>query len=183
MAALESVIPPWSDQDSWCQMKLSLKMSVESQGKKLDAAREIAHQITGKIGSIDDSLDILCRSTCVDCHDICCGKATLWYDFRDLLFIYLNSGKFPRQQIFKNKDLRCSRLTLSGCRLKRCNRPFICTWYICPEQTEVMQEREFAKEGSDITSILQEIQSDRKILEKMFIEAVYPFPQDTFYQT
>lgn len=172
MTPLESVIPPWSDQESWCQMKLSLEISARFQGERLDVAREISHQIENKICSIDGALDILCQATCVDCHDICCGKATLWYDFRDLLFIYLNSDKFPQQQIWKKKDLSCSCLTLSGCSLKRCERPFICTWYICPKQTGVMQKKDFPEEAAHVTSVLQEIKSNRKMLEKEFIDVV-----------
>jgi hypothetical protein len=172
MAAFEPVLAPWSDWDSWCQMKLSLEKSVKSQGMTIDAAREMSRQIAGKIYSIDHALDILCQSTCVNCHDICCGKATLWYDFRDLLFIYLNSDKFPQHQISKNKDLTCSCLTMFGCRLKRCERPFICTWYICPKQTEAMQEFGIEEEVSRITPILDEIKFHRKVLEKVFVEVV-----------
>lgn len=172
MTPLEPVIPPWSDQNKWSQMKLTLEISSRSQGEGLDAAREISHQIDNKIRSIDGILDILCQMTCVDCHDLCCGKATLWYDFRDLLFIYLNLDEFPQQQIWKKEGSSCSCLTLSGCRLKRWERPFICTWYICPKQTDVMQKKDFSEAAVHITSVLQEIKSDRKMLEKVFIEAV-----------
>jgi hypothetical protein len=169
---IESVIKPWSDQDSWLQMKLSLEMSVKSQGMRLDAARKVSHQIARKIHSINGALDTLCQSTCNNCRDICCGKATLWYDFRDLLFIYLYSDSFPNQQISKNEDLSCSCLTMSGCRLNRCERPFICTWYICPKQIEAMQDFGIQKEVSRISSIIEDIKLERKVLENMFVEVV-----------
>ncbi len=161
---------PWSNLDDWNQMKLSLEMTFDSQREWLHAAKELSDQIAAKTHSIDTFLDTLCKKTCVNCHDICCGRATLWFDFRDLLFIYFNTCEFPKQQIFKNIDLSCCYLGPFGCQFKRCERPFICTWYICPKQTSIMGSNGFRQNGEYITSILKEIKLDRKSLEQMFLE-------------
>lgn len=163
---------PWSDRYSWEQMRLSLAVSVKAQGERLRRAREISHHIARKLCSIDAALDTLCRSTCIYCSDICCSRATLWYDFRDLLFIHLYSDTFPPQQICRNEDLTCSCLTLSGCRLNRHERPFICTWYICPKQNEFIQQDNPLDNVAHISLILLEIKSDRKELEQAFLDAM-----------
>lgn len=163
---------PWSDQGDWDQMKLSLEVTIASQGERLHGVRVLADQITEKLCSTDSYLETLCKNSCVTCADICCGRATLWYDFRDILFLLLSTSGFPGRQLFKKTDLTCSCLTSAGCRLKRCERPFICTWYICPKQKDLLESAGLRENGSSVFSLLQEIKTDRKTLEQKFLGVV-----------
>ncbi len=152
-------------------MKKSLAMSVKSQEDRFRDARKISRGIAEKIARINTDLDVLCQSACVDCENICCSRATIWFDFKDLLYLYLSSCKFPQKQIRKNRNLSCSCLTPSGCSLKRRDRPFVCTWYICPKQNKILKDREVGHRDR-ILKVLQEIKKERKQLEVMFLQAV-----------
>jgi hypothetical protein len=44
-------------------------------------------------------MDHLCRKTCPDCTNICCRRAWVWADFRDLLFCHLAGIPRPDQQL------------------------------------------------------------------------------------
>ncbi len=172
MTASRTEIVPWGDPATWSQVHLSLEMTVRSQWEQLAQVRQLARQIGEQLGAIDESLNTLCQSTCVACTDICCRRATLWYDFRDLLFIFLYSGSLPRWQISRKEDLSCIHLSPTGCKLKRYERPFICSWYICPDQIEIFQRRRGEGEPDTILSQLHHIKSHRILLEDLFVEVV-----------
>lgn len=165
-------IPPWKQPEEWSQVVVSIEQTVANQNAKLDRAREIAGQIEKLYKKINDGFDAVCGVTCVSCMDVCCKKATVWYDFKDLLFIYLMQGKLPESQISKQPDLSCTNLTSSGCAIRRIERPFICTWYICPPQSAVLKEEAFA----EVSKIIQASKDDMKILrnhlEESFLKAV-----------
>lgn len=165
------VMVPWSTPQIWQQMKLSLGMTVAAQGERLDVARAVSRQIGEKFGELDVHLDSLGGATCCHCEDICCHRATLWYDFRDLVFIYLFTSEFPEQQITRGTDLKCSYLASTGCSMVRFKRPFICSWYICPRQTHVMKKNgRINEEGQKISSLLGQIKQDRFLLENVFLK-------------
>lgn len=165
-------IPPWKSPEVWSQFCQSMEQTVGHQRSGLEEARHIACQIREKIDEINDAIDSVCEETCLFCKDICCKKATVWYDFKDMLYIYLHSGQFPRAQITKNGDLSCCNLTAMGCLLPRRIRPFICTWYICPSQTAMLSEKVVEEPKNLIMSSIKEIQALRNCLENTFIKAV-----------
>lgn len=134
-------------------------------------AAEIALEIARKIAFVDECLQEMCRQTCPSCTEICCARANIWFDFRDLLFLFLFKEELPHRQIVKNEIHGCTNLTLTGCRLKRLDRPFVCNWYICPGQK--------AKSGllqydvrHNFQTVLEEVKSDRKEMEAVFISGL-----------
>lgn len=158
-------IPPWKSPEDWSQAICSLEHVGLRQWQKLQLAQKLADRIENKLCAIDGDLERLCVATCPSCVDICCKKATVWYDFIDLLYLYLNSARPPVGQISKKSDLTCSHLTPTGCELDRSVRPFICTWYICPDQRNICS-------GQKLQASIEEIQTLRKQLENEFIHAV-----------
>lgn len=164
-------IPPWNSSELWSQIVSSLEYLHAKRGQQLVQAQKLANRIEKKLRAVNGDLETLCNATCESCIDICCKKATVWYDFKDILYLKLSSGSLPAGQIYKKPDLACCKLTLSGCELPRTRRPFICTWYICPEQVArcSVQEREGRQ---NIQNAIQEIQELRKQLEYEFIQAV-----------
>jgi len=135
---------PWQTAEDWHQVLLSLK-AVEKKGKdKLPALFCIAKKIQKNYEMISEPMESLCACTCVNCEDICCMRATIWFDFKDLLYIYFATGKFPESQIkkitLKNQIRTCGCLTKKGCILSRTERPFVCTWYLCPAQKEYLRQ-------------------------------------------
>ncbi|MFW2367100.1 MAG: hypothetical protein ACN4GW_11830 [Desulforhopalus sp.] len=158
-------IPPWKSPEDWFQVNFSFEHIGLRQWQKLQSAKKIADQIDNKLRAIDGDLEILCDTTCPSCVDICCKKATVWYDFTDLLYLYFSSARLPAGQISRKADLSCSHLTPTGCELNRIMRPFICTWYICPDQKDISS-------GQKLQNSIQNIQILRKQLEEEFICAL-----------
>jgi hypothetical protein len=165
-------IPPWKSPGIWSQVISALEHTVRNQRTGLDEARELSALIDKEYAKVNDALDTVCKATCSSCLDTCCKKATVWYDFKDLLYIYLHSGQFPGEQLRKKSDLTCCNLTPMGCRLHRSERPFVCTWYICPSQAAMMSEKSREQATLLVRSSIQEIKSLRKRLEDIFVEVI-----------
>lgn len=99
----------------------------------------LAREIRDRLDSLSCHIDRLCALTCPHCRDICCRRATIWYDFKDLVYLYFSGDGLPERQIIKvggeeGNASACLHLTDRGCRLPRNERPFVCTWYLCPDQ-------------------------------------------------
>lgn len=164
-------IPPWNSSELWSQAVRSLECLRAKRRPNLQQAKQLAERIEKKLRAVNGDLETLCNETCESCIDICCKKATVWYDFKDLLYLYFSSGCLPAGQIYKNPDLSCSNLAPSGCRLPRTMRPFICTWYICPDQAAICSSK-WPHGRHRMMVAIQEIQWLRKQLENEFIAAV-----------
>ena len=132
--------------------------------KAFGRVREAAAQIAGLMARLDPVMTAMCHVTCPDCTDNCCARATIWYDFRDLLFLYFNAVSLPDRQIgrriFKGR-LACSHLTASGCALQRHQRPFVCTWYLCNDQKRIPG-------GQSAQVAILKIQALRRDMEDFF---------------
>lgn len=164
-------VPPWNSFELWSQAVRSLDYLRAKRWSNLLQAKQLADRIEKKLHAVNGDLETLCNETCECCIDICCKKATVWYDFKDLLYLYFSSGCLPAGQIYKNPNLSCSNLAPSGCQLPRTMRPFICTWYICPDQKAIFSGKRLHDRRRMMVAI-QEIQGLRKQLENEFIEAV-----------
>lgn len=162
---------PWRHQQEWNQILPFFHASCRNNAGVRKAAK-IAMEIAGKIAAVDDCLQELCRQTCPSCQENCCARANIWYDFRDLLFLFLLNEEWPGGQIVKKENHGCMHLTAKGCRLERLGRPFVCTWYICPAQKAKRRMLPYAEYGG-FYSLLQEAQSDRKEMETVFISGLY----------
>ncbi len=129
----------------------------------------LAQSIAAGIAEADADLDRLCRLSCPSCVDICCVRATVWYDFRDLLFLFCLQQKLPSAQIATKKGKGCDHLRAAGCELPRVVRPFVCTWYICPAQCSTIRWNDCETISEDLIPMLKVIQHKRKELEKRFL--------------
>lgn len=126
---------PWQDRAIFQEAVGFLSRMDRIGGQELDPVRGLAGEIQCCFDQISDKLDEICSLTCPECSDNCCERATIWYDFRDLVYLYFSPGRMPECQIVKVKGMsRCPHLEPSGCTLARSRRPFVCTWYFCPEQ-------------------------------------------------
>ncbi len=128
------MIIPWQKKTEFEEATLFLTTVDSNRGHDLDPVRSLAGEIQMIFREMGPDLDSLCAATCPDCRDNCCKRATIWYDFKDLLYLFLGPGLLPECQI--SKDGGCSCLTDKGCVLPRSERPFVCTWYFCPDQKE-----------------------------------------------
>ena len=86
---------PWQDRQEWSQVVESITTAVAGLGGEVEHLREIARQIEDWYAKLEDLLDNLGAITCCSCTTICCTMATVWYDLRDLLFLYLANNRLP----------------------------------------------------------------------------------------
>jgi hypothetical protein len=165
-------MPPWQSQSAWNQIELFFYHSCRNTESLIEAEQHAA-EISTKLKAADDIFQDLCRQTCIACSDICCAKATIWYDFNDLLFYYLRLKKSPKKQIVRKKGQNCPQLTAKGCSLERLQRPFICTWYLCPDQSHRTVEIQGVS-SQNLSDLLLQIKEKRKLMELSFLKSVTP---------
>ncbi len=129
---------PWQGAKEWQSLTLFFDTIKKVHTTALDPVHRHAGAIRQLFESLSRPMDDLCAATCVTCRDICCQRATIWYDFKDLVYLYFAFDRLPETQITKIKDAtgktHCSHFSTVGCRLSRLERPFVCTWYLCPDQ-------------------------------------------------
>ena len=94
----------------------------------------------------------------------------LWADFRDLLFLHLADIPLPDGQLISRSAGHCRYAGPDGCRLERIQRPFVCTWYLCPAQTRLLMEQPTDKHR--LATILHRIKEQRCQMEDAFIKAL-----------
>lgn len=158
---------PWIHQADWEEM---VHVTKQVREKIADESRvEIMQRIETIITlykALEVPLNQLCIHTCPECAEVCCTKATVWYDQRDILVYHLATDSFPATQISKNDAGVCCHLGASGCNLPRLQRPFICTWYICSAQTAILKKTN-NNPDTDIQEIIQRIKETRKKIESL----------------
>lgn len=150
---------PWQDQAEWQQNLESIKDGRSTGSRDQHDLMAIAGKVRELYNSLEPLLDKLCQQSCPSCTDICCARATVWYDEKDLLFLTLAGKELPDRQIHRIKGRDCSCLGTHGCRLPRWRRPFICTWYICPAQKAL-----HLSVGSQIRKLIEELKAERSKL-------------------
>ncbi len=136
----------------------------------LAKSRYQAHHIRHQLELTFPLMDRLCWEICTNCTEICCQRAWVWADFRDLLFLHLAGVQVPDQQLLGQQGGHCRYGSPEGCRLDRIQRPFVCTWYLCPAQTRILKKQ--PAEMKRISDSLQQIKQLRREMEASFIQSI-----------
>ena len=161
---------PWHTPALWQEANTCLAHTMRQNQSVLAESDRQAHRIRCRLESIFPLMDRLCRKTCPDCKNICCRRAWVWADFKDLLFLHLADIPVPNQQLLHRQEDHCRYGSTDGCRLDRIQRPFVCTWYLCPAQTRLLGHQ--PAEKHNLSRILEQIKNDRKRMEASYIQAV-----------
>jgi hypothetical protein len=157
---------PWQARSEWREIKFFFDTIQRVHGPDLEPVGLLARRIRGLVDSLSEPVETLCAVTCPLCKDVCCQRATIWYDFKDMLYVYFGMGIFPDRQIKKlpgQGTPHCANLTPTGCLLPRNLRPFVCTWYFCPDQKTAM-----AHESLFFSAVIAEIKVLRQEMEDAF---------------
>lgn len=162
---------PWQDEGSWQELQEAIAAICSGLGDQEAEILELAGKIRLGYKQLEQPMNLLCGRTCPSCQDVCCIRATLWYDLPDLLFIFLSSGELPARQIFRLPGGACDQLGTAGCVLPRWRRPFICSWYLCASQQSMLPG---VAEPAGIREIIAQVRSLRKQLYRSCVEAVSP---------
>lgn len=161
---------PWNSAALWKEANNSFGHIVRHFPYRIEKATFHARMIRDIITALSPVMDELC-SICHSCASPCCTHATIWYDFRDLLYLHLTGASIPGCQIVKEPGMSCPLFEKTGCTIHRVFRPFICTWYICPGQNAFIHKR-YPEKKQKIQNMLFLLKKHRKEMENKFIHGV-----------
>ena len=164
---------PWSEPKAWNEATSAIGGTRLQNRHDAERCSTTAKRILKLYRELDDPMSALCAVTCPTCNDSCCLRASVWYDFKDLLYIHFSGQDWPPHQALSIESRHCQYLTPNGCALPRSIRPFICIWYLCPSQKQmIIRCRDRGFKGLD--AHLQSLKDERRLLEAQYIDAVDP---------
>jgi hypothetical protein len=160
--------PPWSSPDVWQEVHNTLRYTIERHQDRVGDLKALARRIIRRIEGLDGLLEDICSKSCPSCQDSCCQRARVWFDFRDLLVMHLGGNDIMPGQIRGPRDSFCRYLSSNGCRLRRAQRPYVCTWYVCAMLKKQLMQR-VPSDTLYLTNSLTAIKDARIDLENRFI--------------
>ncbi len=161
----------WLEPSSWREVHTTLDYHMRRCSPENAALVSLAGDIADNLQAVDPVMDQLCAATCSSCPEPCCLHADVRYDFRDLLFLHCRQQALPVHQPRLKAGQTCLFLSSTGCVLPRDMRPFLCAWYLCPRQINMIGQA-FPSGRADLLPRLQKMQQLRKDLEATFIHLV-----------
>lgn len=134
----------------------------------------IGERIAGLIQAIDPVMTEYCRRTCPRCADPCCNGRKVFFNRTDLIYLAAIGETSVPGQTRSRPDHPCRYLGVEGCGLSRRLRPYVCVWFFCEPQMELLQA-ESPRFQRRITDALQEIRQARLVLETLYEECASRF--------
>jgi hypothetical protein len=125
----------------WHESNCALARLLAKHRRVLAQAVAAAADIRRGIDDLAPSMAALCRRTCRFCPEPCCIGNTVWFDFRDLLFLHLIEAPIPPCQAATDRGVACPFLDHHGCRLPLRIRPWMCIQYLCPAQRVILKKK------------------------------------------
>ena len=162
--------PPWGGPAQWLEIQLRIEITLREANGSREAWRRLATKIADEIAAVSPLIADVAAATCPWCPDPCCLRARVWFDLKDLLVMHLTGRPAPPAQAILQRNDRCRYIGVRGCRLDRRDRPWICTWYLCPTQKNRLRS-----DDRTIWERLEErlcaISAARKVLASEFLQA------------
>ena len=162
---------PWASRQSWRAAHQAVAYHLRHYPTDLKPLNDRAQALESCLKAVFPILDELCAGSCPWCPNPCCLKASVWFDFKDLLFLHLHPLSIPPRQPKANLKSPCCYHGPRGCRLPRINRPWICTWYLCPTQTAILKKG-YPVEHESLKQAFSQIKSERNLLESEYIRII-----------
>jgi hypothetical protein len=94
-------IPPWGSTSVWAEANNSIRYLIELHKQSLCEAIHVAYDIKNMLINLFPIQDDLLNTTCVNCQSPCCGTATVWFDYCDLIFMHLIGQSVPHHQLIE----------------------------------------------------------------------------------
>jgi hypothetical protein len=163
-------LPPWGGAAAWQAAEDSLAQAVGRHRPRVAAAAGCAAEIRARLAQLAPVMTALGSLTCSRCLSSCCERARVWFDFRDLLYLHLSGQPRPAAQLRRHLHDPCRYLGAAGCRLPRPLRPWVCTWYLCPQQTALLG-RDGRQALGRVRRQLGAVAQLRREMENAFIRA------------
>ena len=155
---------PMSDRE-WRQVLTVLRRRVSSLGT--GPIRMLAHPMRERIQWLDAVMVTHCEVTCPSCEDPCCHGLQVFYNRTDLLWLLALDERFPPGQTRRGPTEPCRYLDQSGCLLPRMLRPYVCVWFLCEAQMNLLRD-EPALFQRHFVRVLEEMRVLRLKLESLY---------------
>jgi hypothetical protein len=143
--------------------------AIECELSELDQEKvqKSMHHITWGIEWLDPIMDRYCGETCPACDDPCCTGHKVFFNQADLLYLTALKSKIPPGQTRSRPTQACRYLGAKGCRLSRFHRPYVCVWFLCDAQMELLncEPNDFQRH---FIGTLQKIRMHRLALESLY---------------
>ena len=165
-----SVSPPWSGPAQWVGIHLRIERTLQCANGRREGLRRLAKKIADETAAVSPPMADVAAATCPWCPDPCCLRARVWFDLKDLLVMHLTGRPAPPAQAILQRNDRCRYIGVRGCRLDRRDRPWICTWYLCPTQKSRLRSEDRIRWGR-LEERLCAISAARKALASEFLQA------------
>ncbi|MDX1706997.1 MAG: hypothetical protein R3274_00255 [Desulfobacterales bacterium] len=162
---------PWASRKSWQAAHQAVAYHLQRYSAGLKFLKRRAQALKSCLSTTFPIMDDLCAHSCPWCPEPCCRKARVWFDFKDLLFMHFNQLAIPPCQPKTDLKNPCCYHSARGCRLPRINRPWICTWYLCPTQTAILR-KDAPTEHESLKQAFARIKSERNLLESEYIRLI-----------
>jgi hypothetical protein len=163
--------PAYGSPAAWCESNHAIGHVIHLHQTKLKRALGLAGSIRQSMEKLFPLMDELCLLTCRLCPNPCCLVATVWIDFRDLLFLHLSELPIPPAQLISNLNEDCRFYGHRGCRLPRLLRPWACTIYLCGTQVPNLRRKPQAIQKAYDRNIAA-IKAQRFEMEAEFIKVI-----------
>jgi hypothetical protein len=164
---------PWGKEVQWREANASIRLHLRRYAAELIPARRLARGQRRLLEQVAPLMETLCVETCPVCSDPCCSRADVYYDFPDLLYLQFLRLPLPDAQPRLIRNRSCAHLAADGCALPRPCRPWICTWFVCPEQRRLLTTRLQGLQER-LAQALDIIKHHRRQIEAAYIQAVFP---------
>lgn len=128
--------------------------------------------IRERIEWLDPIMTWYCRLTCGECPDPCCHARKIFFNRTDMLYLACSDLPAPPGQTRTQAGNPCRYLGVDGCGLSRTGRPYVCVWFLCEPQMELLQHEPVGFQRQ-LAKVMGEIRSCRLLLEATF-EAAFP---------
>lgn len=163
--------PPWGEPAEWREANETVDYLIRIHREELDHVIILAREVRHRSESVFPLMDELCSVACTWCPDPCCLRATVWFDFRDILFFRLNDLEIPPAQLIRHTNDTCRYAGIRGCTLPRIHRPWICTCYLCPPQMTNLRRKDRSDQNA-FNQAVQAIKTGRKEMEDEFVRVI-----------
>ncbi|MDM8551126.1 hypothetical protein QUF72_13665 [Desulfobacterales bacterium HSG2] len=165
------IAPPWGQPAVWREANQTVDYLIRIHRPDMDHVIAMAREIRYRLESIFPLMDELCSVACAWCSDRCCLRATVWIDFRDILFLHLNGLQIPPAQLIQDTNDTCCYTGHRGCTLPRLHRPWVCTCYLCPPHMTNLRKKDRPAQNR-FNQTVRTIKTGRKEMEDEFIRVI-----------
>jgi hypothetical protein len=153
--------------EEWQSLRERFSIYAESlQPQEKAFIKAVALSIARNLEELDGIMEALCQTTCPSCTHICCHAKGVFYNEVDLLFLTAYGSFYPPSQtrLMATQHFCTYWEPERGCRLPRLFRPYVCTWFICENQSALLEEIFTPRNRRRLDSLYTTIRHSRLVL-------------------